>query len=267
MTSEGLNQTVWAQRATVRAYEDTQGFIDAGERAVFSRIAELVRGQPILDLGVGAGRTAALLAPLSSRYVALDYVPEMVEACHRSFPELDVQVGDARDLGRFADASFGLVSFSFNGIDAIDHAGRQQVMHEVHRVLKPGGLFWFSTLNLDGIGRRMPPWRPEWPLRDGHAFRFMVRALWMLARIPKRMRNRARLKSHFEHGSGWCIDTLSAHDYQLLMHYTTLERELAELSVAGFRANPLVLDCSYGKPVSLDDDRRNVFWYHVLAEK
>lgn len=41
------------------------GWIDTGERILVNRIADEVRSQPILDIGVGGGRTAWMLRPLS----------------------------------------------------------------------------------------------------------------------------------------------------------------------------------------------------------
>jgi len=58
------NPRVWAQPGVVHGYAGAQGFLEEGERVLFERIANAVRGEPILDLGVGGGRTVSLLAPL-----------------------------------------------------------------------------------------------------------------------------------------------------------------------------------------------------------
>lgn len=266
MNYDALNQAVWGRRRNVAQYAASEGFIDEGERAIFARVAPLVRGQPILDLGVGAGRTVPLLEPLASRYVALDYTPAMVEACRRRFRGLDVRLGDARDLSAFADASFGLVAFSYNGIDAIDREGRRRVLEEVRRVLAPGGWFWFSTLNMEGGARHFSPWWPEWPARDGHPLRFAARSLRALARVPRLVRNQARIRPQFSYGDGWCIETLAAHGYRLLIHYTSLERARRELADAGFQPDPLVLDCATGKPVP-NGAESAPFWFQILARK
>jgi len=42
--------------------------------------------KPILDLGVGDGRTVAALREISEDYVGLDYVNEIVVECQRKFP-------------------------------------------------------------------------------------------------------------------------------------------------------------------------------------
>lgn len=261
---DGLNQAVWANPHALKSYGAAEGFTDRGEQAIYEHLRERVRDEAILDLGVGGGRTVPLLTPLARRYVALDYTPHMVDTCRRRFPEIDVSAGDARDLSRFPDASFGLVTFSFNGIDAVDHDGRKAVLREVRRVLKPGGLFWFSTLNIAGLGLRLRPWIPEWqPARNGR-LRFAYDNARMLARIPRRLFNYARVRPLFRCGDGWSIDTLSAHDYNLLVHYTSLSRQRDELAEQGF-AIELALDSGLGQPLAVDQDVRDVFWFQILA--
>lgn len=267
MSYDAINKAVWGRPRNVAQYSARAGFVDEGERAIFAHVEPLVRGQPVLDLGVGAGRTAAFLGPISSRYVAVDYTPAMVEACRQRFPHLDVRLGDARDLSAFVDGSFALVAFSYNGIDAIDHEGRKRVLQEAQRVLKPGGWFWFSTLNMDGGARRFSPWWPEWPTPEpGRPLRFLLGALWAIARVPRLVRNQERIRHQFSYGDGWCIETLAAHGYRLLIHYTSLSRTRQELLEAGFQPDPLVLDCATGKTVPPGRES-DPFWFQILTRK
>src|SRR5205085_820221 len=97
--------------------------------------------------------------PLTHDYRALDYLPGMVAATRARHPGVRVEQGDARSLKGFAADHFGLVCFSFNGIDAVPAADRHLVFREVRRVLAPGGLFFFSTLNLHGPLFRERPWQ------------------------------------------------------------------------------------------------------------
>src|ERR1035437_7473419 len=106
-SSDG-NRRVYRGHDTVDLISRREGWIDAGERILVNRTADEVRTKPILDIGVGGGRTAWMLRPLSSDYVAVDYSPEMVEACRRQYAGLDVRVCDARDLSMFEDGSFAL---------------------------------------------------------------------------------------------------------------------------------------------------------------
>lgn len=102
----------------------------------------------ILDLGVGGGRTTPHLSQLASRYVGIDYAEEMIRVCRTKFPRLQFAVADASDLSGFEAGSFDAVIFSFNGLDHLcPDQKRQRCLQECHRVLKPGGVFIFSSHN------------------------------------------------------------------------------------------------------------------------
>ena len=142
---DGINRRTWQSPATIRAYERLEGWTDPGEKAAVEYVAPEVRSRPILDIGVGAGRTTALLQTISQQYTGIDYTQEMVEVCRARHPGARILHMDARDLSSFADEQFALVVFSFNGIDAVNLDDRRKILREVHRVLQPGGLFIVSA--------------------------------------------------------------------------------------------------------------------------
>lgn len=110
-------------------------------------------GLAMLDLGVGGGRTTPHLARGASRYVGADYSRPMVDSCSVRYPDLEFCHCDATDMAQFADGEFDIVVFSFNGIDYItDDASRSRCLAEVARVLRPGGLFIFSSHNAKQLG-------------------------------------------------------------------------------------------------------------------
>lgn len=112
----------------------------------------------ILDLGVGNGRTSVPLKRLGYDVVAIEYCGKLVELANRSQREVTVIQGDARSL-HLADSSIDAAFFSWNGIDymcPLDE--RLQVLREIHRVLRPGGIFLMSSRNAFGcIGRLLKP--------------------------------------------------------------------------------------------------------------
>ena len=80
----GSLRTNWPRRLTGGAAAVKGAGRIVSELAHAARAAPVVvRGQPILDLGVGGGRTVPLLRAVSSDYVAVDYTPAMGEACRR----------------------------------------------------------------------------------------------------------------------------------------------------------------------------------------
>ena len=94
----GRNQATWSKASSRRALDSVVRFTDPGERAALDLIREEIRKKPILDVGVGTGRTIPLLSPLTADYRALDYLPAMVEASRRRYPGVRIDLGDARDL-------------------------------------------------------------------------------------------------------------------------------------------------------------------------
>jgi SAM-dependent methyltransferase len=267
MSLDDQNRSTWSDPHAIKDYSRAEGFSDEGERVVYEAVREQVRGTPILDLGVGGGRTIPLLRPLASEYVAIDYTPELVRAARARFPDVTIEQGDARDLSRFSDRRFGLVNFSFNGIDCVARPGRLQVLKEAYRVLRPGGVLWFSTLNEDGFGHRMRPWDLDLPHVDRGARQFATGLLRILAFTPRRLWNFYNARSHFEKGDGYSLGPLSSHDYQLVVHYTTLSRLLQDLTSAGFTGEVTIYESGHGSPVRLGDDVSSVFWFHVVVKR
>jgi len=261
------NQKVWSQQGAINWMGRISGFTDDGERSAYAYIADDSRDQPILDLGVGPGRTIALLHALSTQYVALDYQPAMVKRARTKFPAIDIQLGDARDLSRFANDSFALTVFSYAGIDAVDREGRARILSEVHRVLKPNGIFWFSTLNKDGHSPQERPWSPQWPTKGSNSLLGHSAALARtLKEIPIGLFNYASLNRLRSEGDGWLIAPFAAASFGLVVHYTTLANQQAELANVGFRPTIDIFDPT-GKTVRVADDLHDIDFFNIVCRK
>jgi SAM-dependent methyltransferase len=258
-----INRGTWTKQRTLRWFVQFEGWSDPGEEKAIADVAPMVRGKPILDIGVGAGRTVPLMLELSTDYTAVDFAQPMVDACKQKYPDQRIEWADARDLSKFADATFGFVMFSWNGIDAIDHEGRARAFAEIARVLRPGGLFLFSTLNEHGPEARARPWKKSLNEYGGSG---RTRALRAVASVPIDMANYMRLRKEREYGDGWSIRSLSSHHFGLVTHYTTLEREMKELADSGFELVG-IRENSLGTVVEPGDDSTNAAYWHVIARK
>ena len=107
------------------------------------RRLRIAPGDPhrLLDVGCGEGDLLARLhargAPAGA-LIGVDLLADRVAAGRARFPELDLQVADARALP-LADAAVDTVVLSTVLSSIVDGAIREQVARECLRVLRPGG--------------------------------------------------------------------------------------------------------------------------------
>jgi SAM-dependent methyltransferase len=231
---DAVNRLRYASSALPREYERSDG-LQPPECSVLELIAADVRDAPILDLGVGAGRTTPYLRSLSDDYLGVDYSPTMVSVCRRRHPDARFAVLDARSLREFATDRFGLVMFSFNGLDCIDHSDRMVVLRDVHRILRPDGWFVFSSHNRDAaVARyRLPPL-----YRSRNPARLAARTgAWTTATV-RAARNRRRLRRYEYETASHAVRNDEAHEYSLLTYYVRVADQFSQLREAGFTSTP-----------------------------
>lgn len=223
------NQRLYEKRFVSARYARKTDLKPA-EEAILRRYGEEISKRRILDLGVGGGRTTPHLLKLSSDYVGLDYSREMVERCRRRYPGVRFEFGDARDLSAFPEASFDVVLFSYNGIDAVGHEDRLKILTGVRRILKRQALFLFSSHNRNF---RIPkPWDLQHfgarPLSD--PVRLGKRSLSYPVGIINYFRNSSRHEIEDE----YCIVVDSGDKYALMHYRITAANQKEQLIRAGF---------------------------------
>ncbi len=215
--------------------------LSAAEQASLDQVAGAACGKPILDIGVGGGRTVQALLDVSDDYLGVDYSPDMVEACRRRFPEARFACADARAMSDVADGSIFLAMFSCNGIGMVSHEDRLLILREVHRVLQPGGFFLFSTHNRNSPeysrGFQFPS--VEWSM---HPLRALVRSTRFVAHTALRVFNRSRFVSHEIRTPGYSVINDVCHHYGTMLYYVTLDNQRQQLTDAGFSAGAQAYD-------------------------
>lgn len=263
---EDENSSVWAQ--VVEDYADLNTWTDPGEMVVVSDLADTIRGSFILDVGVGAGRSAWFLRLLSENYLGVDYTPAMVEVARRMRPGVHFEVMDARNLADVADGSCALVIFTHAGLDSLDHEGRAEALLEFRRVLAPDGVLVYSTLNRSGEfyqcgpGPVAPPGHRVGPY---NAVRFAARAALRPGSHVRGFANVRRNRPLFTDHGDWAIDTMPTHDWSLLVHYVTTGRAIAEVAEAGLEVTRLV--SREGEDLPIESSDSQTAWFHVVAHK
>ena len=222
----------WGAADVVARFATAEGHSDAGEVAALATVRRWSRGD-VLDLGVGGGRTTGLLAPAARSYLGIDLSPEMLALARRRYPDADLRQGDAVDLAGLPDAAYDLVVFSYNGLDALDHADRGAALASMARVTRPGGRVLFSSLNLDGVSFNERPWHVAGGVRS-RRFRYHVAdAVRHPAAVVRSVRNYRRTQPQGEDGAGWARRPLRAHQFRFVVHFATVEEVVAEARTAG----------------------------------
>jgi ubiquinone/menaquinone biosynthesis C-methylase UbiE len=252
---DDINIRTMRTASAVRAYSDSDT-LNPAERASLERVALHAREKPILDLGVGGGRTVTALREVSNDYLGIDNSHEMLAACQKRYPGVKLKHADARNLSEVGNGSIFLAMFSCNGIGMVNHEDRLAIFREVHRVLQPGGVFLFSTHNQDcpdhTAGFRFPKFEIS---------RHPVRLLMRLARFARdtiiRVYNRWRFRRHDLRTSAYSMINDVCHNYGTMLYYITLGNQRRQLVEIGFEDGAEAFD-RHGDPIEHDSTHSSI---------
>ena len=127
-------------------------------------------GRAVLDLAAGTGKLTRALAETRARVVAVEPGEEMRARLAASVPQVDVLAGTAEAIP-LGDASVDAVTVA----QAFHWFRPHEAVHEIHRVLRPGGglaVLWNTRDEDDALQRAiselLAPLRRGAPARDEH---------------------------------------------------------------------------------------------------
>lgn len=236
-----INARVYQHAGVDRVYQSWT--LMRAEGVALLKYQPAFAGRDVLDVGAGTGRTAIYLAPLARRYQAIDYSPEMVRRFEQLLPGVPVAQADMRGMPQFPDASFDFVLAPNNVFDAVGHEDRLRTLHEMHRLLRPGGILMFSSHNRDV---RDVAHGPRLTFSRNPFTQLQFAAQWCRSLV-----NHARLRGMQTFGDDYAIVNDSAHDYALLHYYIGPDAQRRQVSDQGFE----LLDVfdALGAPVPAGD--------------
>ncbi|OGH66438.1 MAG: hypothetical protein A3B90_00310 [Candidatus Magasanikbacteria bacterium RIFCSPHIGHO2_02_FULL_41_13] len=148
------NQELYEQKEVVEKYAANTTrlrVLNESEKFLIDKFD--VKNKRVLILGSGAGRVPANLLLFGNTVVGVELSESLYQASLKNFPkekfvDLDLRLGDARDLKNIPDESFDLVWFPQNGLDYVpNYEERKKVLQEMKKKVKTGGLVIFSSHN------------------------------------------------------------------------------------------------------------------------
>jgi len=219
-----LNNEFWARGECVEFYATAE--LRALEAILLGRYRDALGGR-VLELGCGAGRLTGHLCELAQLVHGVDLSPAMVAYARASYPRATFSVGDLCDLSWLDSGSFDVVAAPFNVLDVLGDAGRCRVLDEIHRILADGGLLIMSAHNWGYTPPRGATARALY-IGDPHEPIASVR------RLPRRLRNRRRLRPLQWTGDRKAIINDEAHDFSVLHYYISRDAQEEQLRDRGF---------------------------------
>ncbi|MBL1076434.1 3-demethylubiquinone-9 3-O-methyltransferase [Nocardia sp. 2] len=153
----------WAEDSQMSGLASFQG----PRFAFFDRQVREWAGKRVLDVGCGGGFTTEFLAARGALVSGVDPSERLIEAARRHAEQtgksIDYRVGSAEALP-YPDASFDIVTC----VDVLEHVvDPARSISEIARVLAPGGVFCFDTINRTLRARVIMIWVPEHLMKTG----------------------------------------------------------------------------------------------------
>lgn len=247
-----INRELYRRADLVAQYAKVE--LHPAEAVLLVRYRDHVQNCRVLDLGCGAGRLAMYLRPLSNRYVGVDISEHMIAYCREHLDGLSFFRADLRQLP-FATGAFDSVFAMFNLIDVVGHEDRLSTLAQLRRILRPGGLLFFSSHNRNWTGAGAIP-KLQFQLNPVN----QLRELLIYCRCRA---NHRRIKANQQATPEYAILNDDGHEFALLHYYISRAAQARQLCDAGFE----LLEClnEDGQVLRPEDDDSAFSTIHYIA--
>ena len=208
----------------------TGTWTSGAERIVLSKYRYALTGR-VLEFGVGGGRMTRHLIQIADTLHGIDIADDMVTYCRQRYPAGTFVREDLRNLSAWDPVMWDAIYGGYNTFDTLSLAERDVLFADVGRLLRPGGIFIFSSHNR-GV---LPPGRTPRPI-----VRLRPRrgARWAMQH-PSAIMNYLRLARFQRIEEDHAIVVDEALDYSMLQMYIGRDAQQRQLAKHGLA----LLDC------------------------
>jgi SAM-dependent methyltransferase len=210
------------------------------ERVVLSKYHDALTGR-VLEFGIGGGRLTSYLIEIADTLHGVDIADDMVTYCREHYPAGTFVQEDLRNLSAWGSDAWDAIYGGYNTFDTLSCTERDALFADVARLLRPGGLFIFSSHNRGTVPLARKPW-------DLVRLRPRRLARWLVQR-PRAILNYSRLAAFQHVEEDYAIVVDEALDYGLLQIYIGRDAQQRQLAKHGL----VLLDCfdDDGAPVDI----------------
>lgn len=111
----------------------------------FESSRKFIKGKVVLDVGCWTGQFERLAYKSAKKMVAIDSNPEAISFAKKKLPDVKFIVTKADKLP-FSSSYFDSV-FLMDVLEHVPKGSEKEVLRQIHRVIKPGGILIISTPN------------------------------------------------------------------------------------------------------------------------
>lgn len=200
------------------------------ERVVLSKYHDALAGR-VLEFGSGGGRMTSYLIEIADTVHGVDIADDMVTHCREQYPTGTFVQEDLRNLSAWDSDVWDAIYSGCPTFDTLSCTERDALFADVARLLRPGGLFIFSSHNRGTVPLVKKPW-------DLVCVRPHRLARWLVRR-PRAILNYSRITAFQRIEEDYAIVVDEALDYSLLQIYIGRDAQQRQLAKHGL----LLLDC------------------------
>ena len=134
----------WDKAAKKYTHDQEQSdFVESNKRVVKARFQDM-SGQKVLDLGCGYGYYTDYFQNIGADVIGVDGSANMIDIASSRYENCTFEICDITEDLPYENESFDLI---FCNQVLMDVESIEKVFSECYRILKPGGIFYYSIVH------------------------------------------------------------------------------------------------------------------------